>query len=63
VGIVVTRASSLEDILKASGRNATTYGRATTHTDKLYPKIKGGGAGGCPVLVFGIKAGAFRNDL
>jgi Restriction endonuclease BglII len=63
VGIVVTRASTLEDVLKASGRNATTYGKATTHTDKLYPKIKGGGAGGCPVLVFGIKAGAFRNDL
>ncbi len=63
VGIVVTRASSLEDVLKTSGRNATTYGKATTHTDKLYPKIKGGGAGGCPVLVFGIKAGAFRHDL
>ncbi|MFM9974047.1 MAG: BglII/BstYI family type II restriction endonuclease [Beijerinckiaceae bacterium] len=41
----------------------TTYGKATTHTDKLLPKIKGGGAGGCPVLVFGISTGAFRHDL
>lgn len=63
VGVIVTRATSLENILKASGRSATTYGKATTHTEKLIPKIKGGGAGGCPVVVFGISAGAYRNDL
>jgi Restriction endonuclease BglII len=63
VGVIVTRATELEDILKASGRTATTYGKSTTHTDKLLPKIKGGGAGGCPVLVFGISSGAFRDDL
>ena len=63
VGVIVTRATSLENILKASDRSATTYGKATTHTEKLIPKIKGGGAGGCPVVVFGISAGAYRNDL
>lgn len=63
LGVIVTRATSLEAVLKASGRSVTTYGKSTTHTDKLYPKIKGGGAGGCPVLVFGITAGAFRHDL
>ncbi|MGL5117192.1 MAG: BglII/BstYI family type II restriction endonuclease [Beijerinckiaceae bacterium] len=63
VGVVITRATSLETVLKNVGRSATTYGRATTHTGKLYPKIKGGGAGGCPVLVLGITAGAFRDDL
>lgn len=63
LGIIVTRATSLEDILKASGRSATTYGRATTHTEKLKPKIEGGGAGGCPVIVFGISKGAYRDDL
>jgi len=63
LGVVVTRATSLETILRTSGRNATTYGRATTHTEKLLPKIKGGGAGGCPVAVFGITAGAYRDDL
>jgi hypothetical protein len=63
VGVIVTRATSLETVLKASGRTVTTYGKATTHTDKLIPKIKGGGAGGCPVLVFGIAAGAYRDDL
>jgi Restriction endonuclease BglII len=63
VGVIITRATSLERLLRASGRTITTYGKATTHTDKLIPKIKGGGAGGCPVLVFGIAAGAYRDDI
>jgi Restriction endonuclease BglII len=63
LGVVITRATSLETTLKSVGRSATTYGKATTHTDKIYPKIRGGGAGGCPVVVFGIKAGAFINDI
>lgn len=63
VGIIVTRSSDLETILRSSGRNATTYGKATTHSDKLMPKIEGGGAGGCPIIVFGIDKGAYRDDL
>ena len=31
------------------------YGASTTHMDKLLKKIEGGGAGGCPVIAFGIK--------
>lgn len=61
-GIVVTRATSLEAVLLEAGRSKTTYGKATTHTDKLIPKIVGGGAGGCPVLVFGIAEGAYVDD-
>lgn len=63
LGIIVTRTTELEAVLRSVGRNATTFGRATTHTNKLYPKIKGGGAGGCPVAVFGITMGAYRDDL
>jgi hypothetical protein len=63
LGVIITRATSLEKLLRASGRNLTTYGKATTHTDKLIPKIKGGGAGGCPIIVFGITNGAYRDDL
>jgi len=63
VGVIVTRSTSLEKVLRSSGRQSTTYGKATTHTDKLIPKIKGGGAGGCPVVVFGISEGAYRDDL
>lgn len=62
LGIVVTRTTALETTLAAAQRAATTYGKATTHTEKLYPKIIGGGAGGCPVLVFGIKPGAYVDD-
>lgn len=61
-GLIVTRATSLETVLKTAGRSATTYGKATTHTEKLFPKIIGGGAGGCPVLVFGIKPEAYIDD-
>lgn len=63
VGVIITRATDIEKILKSAGRNATTYGKATTHLDKLIPKIKGGGAGGCPVAVFAIGPGAYRDDL
>ena len=62
VGIVVTRSTALQKTLAAIGRAGTTFGKATTHTEKLYPKIRGGGAGGCPVLVFGIKPEAYFDD-
>jgi Restriction endonuclease BglII len=62
LGVIITRATTLEDLLKSVGRATTTFGKSTTHLDKLTPKIIGGGAGGCPVLVFAIKAGAFRDD-
>ena len=62
VGVIVTRATSLEQVLYGIGREKTTYGKATTHTAKLYPKIQGGGAGGCPVLVFGITERAYVDD-
>ncbi|HMQ59008.1 MAG TPA: BglII/BstYI family type II restriction endonuclease [Rhizobiaceae bacterium] len=61
-GVIVTRTTGLQVTLKGAGRAATTFGAATTHTEKLYPKIVGGGAGGCPVLVFGIKPEAYVDD-
>ena len=35
---------------------------ATTHHEKLWPKVEGGGGGGCPVLTFGIKPNNFVDD-
>jgi hypothetical protein len=61
-GIIVTRTTALQSVLEQAGRAKTTFGKATTHTEKLYPKIRGGGAGGCPVLVFGIKPEAYFDD-
>ncbi|MDR0842226.1 MAG: restriction endonuclease [Acidobacteriota bacterium] len=54
VGILVTRCDSLQAIFNQLGRGSS-YGESTTHMRKLLPKIEGGGAGGCPLLVFGIK--------
>ena len=66
VGVVVTRATRLQEWLNANfemlNKQRGTYGKSTTHFEKLGPKIIGGGAGGCPVLVFSIKAEAYVDD-
>lgn len=54
VGVIVTRCDSLQGIFERLGRGKS-YGASTTHMGKLLPKIDGGGGGGCPILVFGIK--------
>ena len=53
VGIVVTRCDNLQQIFDTLGRGSS-HGESTTHMSKLAPKVEGGGAGGCPLLVFGI---------
>jgi hypothetical protein len=58
VGVIVTRCDELQTIFKSLGRGAS-YGQSTTHMEKLRPKIDGGGAGGCPVVVFGIRAALY----
>ncbi len=54
VGVVVTRCTELQEVFVELGRGSS-FGASTTHFDKLRPKLIGGGAGGCPVLAFGIK--------
>lgn len=54
IGVIVTRCDALQGIFDTLGRGSS-YGSSTTHMSKLLPKIEGGGGGGCPVLVFGIK--------
>ncbi len=61
VGVVITRATELQTIFKAEGRG-TSYGAATTHHEKLWPKIEGGGGGGCPVLTFAITPRLYIDD-
>lgn len=58
VGIIITRASELQEIFNDLGKGSS-YGASTTHWNKLEPKILGGGAGGCPLLVFSIKKTLF----
>lgn len=61
VGVIVTRADDLQDIFNELGRGSS-YGRSTTILSKLIQKIEGGGAGGCPILTFGIKKSLYRED-
>ena len=61
VGVIVTRSDALQEIFKGLGRGSS-YGMATTHMGKLIPKIEGGGAAGCPLLVFGITKELYVED-
>lgn len=63
VGVIVTRASHLQDIFKSlGGKVANKYGASTTHMDKLLPRLEGGGGGGCPILAFGISKHRYVED-
>ena len=61
VGIIITRSWELQKLFKGLGKG-TSYGKATTHHEKLWPKVEGGGAGGCPLLTFAIKPSTFEDD-
>jgi len=61
VGIIITRADSLQDIFDLLGKGKS-YGPSTTHMNKLIPKVEGGGAGGCPVLAIGITKKLYVED-
>jgi hypothetical protein len=61
VGVIVTRTTELQEIFNTIGRGSS-FGSSTTHLNKLLPKIEGGGAGGCPILVFGIKDSLYIED-
>jgi len=53
VGVIITRVTELQQEFDRLEKGKS-YGPSTTHWDKLIPKIDGGGAGGCPLLVVGI---------
>ncbi|MEX6723716.1 BglII/BstYI family type II restriction endonuclease [Parapedomonas caeni] len=62
VGVIVTRSTQLQEIFKALGKGAS-YGASTTHHEKLWPRLEGGGGGGCPVLTFAIRPDLYVDDL
>lgn len=58
VGVIITRASELQELFKDLGKGAS-YGASTTHMGKLRSKLFGQGSGGCPVIAIGIKASLY----
>jgi hypothetical protein len=61
-GVIVTRSDELQQLAVELGRDPQSYGQSTTHMSKLLPRLEGGGGGGCPVVVFGIKRAAYVDD-
>ena len=61
VGVIVTRLSELQTLFNKL-RKGPSYGASTTHWDKLIPKINGGGAGGCPLLLVGMGMNCYDPD-
>ena len=60
-GVIITRCTELQQIFSKLGRGAS-FGNSTTHMAKLLPRLEGGGGGGCPVVVFGIRGAAYVED-
>ncbi|MBI2720519.1 MAG: restriction endonuclease [Rhizobiales bacterium] len=61
VGVIITRCSELQAIFTGLNKGPS-YGNSTTHLDKLVPRLEGGGGGGCPVVVIGIRKEAYVDD-
>jgi hypothetical protein len=67
VGVIITRCDELDvifkDLVNRGLKPSSSYGESTTHMGKLLPRLDGGGGGGCPVLVFGIKPELYVEDI
>ena len=64
VGVLITRMDELQKIFDKLGRKiGKKYGASTTHWSKLLPRIEAGGAGACPLLISGITANCYVDDL
>ncbi|MER2519067.1 MAG: BglII/BstYI family type II restriction endonuclease [Bdellovibrionales bacterium] len=61
VGIIITRCDDLQVIFDDVGRGSS-FGASTTHIGKLLPRVRGGGGGGCPLLVLGITKNLYCED-
>ncbi len=61
VGVIVTRSTELQPIFNELGKGRS-YGNSTTHHTKLWPRLDGGGGGGCPVLTFAITPALYVDD-
>jgi hypothetical protein len=61
VGIIITKSDELAALMYDLGI-WEKYGTSTTWMSKLLPRVLGGGGGGCPLLVFGIRRAIYTED-
>lgn len=62
VGVMITRLDELQKIFDQLGIGKK-YGQSTTHWSKLIPRVDGGGAGGCPLLLVGMGSACYNPRL
>lgn len=62
VGVIITKSDELRETFSELGI-WSKYGTSTTWMSKLLPRIEGGGGGGCPLLVFGIRKSLYDPEL
>lgn len=61
VGVIITKSDELAGLMHELGV-WNKYGTSTTWMSKLLPRIRGGGGGGCPLLVFGIRKAMYTQE-
>lgn len=61
VGVIITKSDELAGLMHDLGI-WEKYGTTTTWMSKLLPRIQGGGGGGCPLLVFGIRKSIYDGN-
>ena len=61
VGVILTKTKDCIELYKELGRGKST-GESTTVWHKLLPRMRGGGAAGCPVLAFGMTRARFIGE-
>ncbi len=61
VGVIITKSDELAGLMSDLGV-WRKYGTTTTWMSKLLPRIRGGGGGGCPLLVVGIRKSVYAED-
>lgn len=61
VGVIITKSDELAGLMHDLGI-WEKYGTSTTWMSKLLPRIQGGGGGGCPLLVFGIRKSMYEEN-
>lgn len=62
VGVIVTRGDDIKPLALSLGREPSVYGSTTTNMAQLRARLERSGAGGCPVLAFGITARCYDAD-
>ena len=63
VGVIITKCDEYRGVFERLGAKIwKKYGTSTTWMSKLIPRIEGGGGGGCPIVVFGIRSSLYVED-